>query len=73
MHNTFMKTLSLSALAIATLVIGTSLGVAYAQPRRATTSMAPADILRVANISDAQISPNGEWVVYTVSSVARED
>lgn len=73
MHNTFIKTLSLSAMAIATLVIGTSRGVAYAQPRRATTSMAPAGILRVANISDAQISPNGEWVVYTVSSVAGED
>ena len=33
------------------------------QPMRA------ADILRVANVTDAQISPNGQWVVYTVSSV----
>src|SRR5882762_3411206 len=31
--------------------------------------MAPADILRIANVSDAQISPNGEWVVYTVSTI----
>ncbi|HKV36418.1 MAG TPA: S9 family peptidase [Pyrinomonadaceae bacterium] len=31
--------------------------------------MAPADILRVANVSDAQMSPNGQWIVYTVSSV----
>ena len=31
--------------------------------------MRAADILRVANVSDAQISPNGQWVVYTVSSV----
>ncbi|HSB27928.1 MAG TPA: S9 family peptidase [Pyrinomonadaceae bacterium] len=38
-----------------------------AQPRR---PMAPADILRIAAVSDAQISPNGLWVVYTVSSVA---
>lgn len=35
-----------------------------AQPRRL---MQPADILRVATVSDAQISPNGQWVVYTVS------
>ena len=38
--------------------------VVQAQPRR---PMAPADILRIANVSDAQISPNGDWVVYTVS------
>jgi dipeptidyl aminopeptidase/acylaminoacyl peptidase len=31
--------------------------------------MTPADILRVATVSDAQISPNGAWVVYTVSTV----
>lgn len=30
--------------------------------------MSPADILRIANVSDAQISPNGQWVVYTVST-----
>jgi len=30
--------------------------------------MAPADILRIANVSDAQISPNGDWIVYTVST-----
>jgi len=35
------------------------------QPRR---PMAPADILRIANVGDAQISPNGDWVVYTVST-----
>ena len=37
-----------------------------AQPRRAMT---PQDILRVANVTDAQISPNGQWMVYTVSTV----
>lgn len=31
--------------------------------------MRPADVVRVANVTDAQISPNGQWVVYTVSSV----
>jgi dipeptidyl aminopeptidase/acylaminoacyl peptidase len=29
--------------------------------------MSPADILRFANVSDPQIAPNGEWVVYSVS------
>jgi dipeptidyl aminopeptidase/acylaminoacyl peptidase len=32
--------------------------------------MTPQDILRVATVSDAQISPNGSWVVYTVSMTA---
>ncbi|MBC7911156.1 MAG: PD40 domain-containing protein, partial [Pyrinomonadaceae bacterium] len=32
-------------------------------------AMTPADILRVANVGDAQISPDGNWVVYTVSTV----
>ena len=35
----------------------------HAQPRR---PMTPADILRIATVGDPQISPNGEWVVYTV-------
>src|ERR1051325_1268514 len=36
-----------------------------AQPRALTS----ADILRVATVSDAQISPNGEWVVYSVGTI----
>jgi dipeptidyl aminopeptidase/acylaminoacyl peptidase len=36
-----------------------------AQSRR---PMAPADILRLANVNDAQISPNAEWIVYAVST-----
>ena len=40
-----------------------SLG-ASAQTRR---GMTPADILRIAAVSDSQISPNGEWIVYAVS------
>jgi dipeptidyl aminopeptidase/acylaminoacyl peptidase len=31
--------------------------------------MAPGDILRLANVSDAQISPNGEWIVYSLATV----
>jgi len=34
--------------------------------------MKAADILRVANVSDAQISPNGQWVVYAVSSIEED-
>ena len=40
-----------------------------AQQRRAIT---PSDILRLANVTDAQISPNGQWVVYTVSAVEED-
>jgi dipeptidyl aminopeptidase/acylaminoacyl peptidase len=40
--------------------------ILQAQPRR---GMTPADIQRVATVSDAQISPNGSWVVYTVTTV----
>ncbi len=40
--------------------------VAVAQTRRVMTA---ADTLRVAGVGDAQISPDGEWVVYTVSTV----
>ena len=40
-----------------------------AQNRRA---MAPADILRVDSVSDAQISPNAQLVAYTVSSIETE-
>ena len=46
------------------LMLGAAVNVT-AQTRR---PMAPADILRIANASDAQISPNGEWIVYTVST-----
>ena len=66
MRKTFAKALSLIATA---LLVATSLSAARAQPRRTTASMTPADILRVANVSDAQISPNGQWVVYTVSTI----
>ena len=43
------------------------MGVSHGQPRR---PMTPADILRVAAVSDVEISPNGSWVVYTLSTVA---
>ncbi|HEU4832764.1 MAG TPA: S9 family peptidase [Pyrinomonadaceae bacterium] len=34
--------------------------------------MRPADVVKIANVTDAQISPNGQWVVYTVSTVDEE-
>lgn len=61
-----MNTLSIIA---GTMIAMASLSAALAQPRR-PASMAPGDILRVANVGDPQISPNGQWVVYTVSTVA---
>src|SRR5713101_6080377 len=41
----------------------------HAQPSRRV--MAAADILRIANVADPQISPDGERVVYTVTTVDR--
>jgi dipeptidyl aminopeptidase/acylaminoacyl peptidase len=56
------RTLSASA----TLMLFLSLlGTSSAQPRR---PMTPADILRLAAVADAQISPNADWTVYTVSA-----
>lgn len=42
---------------------------APAQTRR---PMSPVDILRVANVADAQLSPNGESIVYTLSTIEGE-
>lgn len=36
------------------------------QPAR--RALTPQDILRFANVADPQISPNGDWVVYTVTT-----
>ena len=64
MMNRIPKAL-VSALLFSALSVPLSSSV-QAQPRR---PMAPADILRIANVSDAQISPNGDWIVYTVSTI----
>ena len=42
---------------------------AWSQQRRAIT---PSDTMRVVNVTDAQMSPNGQWIVYTVSSVEED-
>jgi dipeptidyl aminopeptidase/acylaminoacyl peptidase len=67
MQKSLMKVFLIIAAAI---FVTTSAAVADSQPRRL---MAPGDILRVANVSDPQISPNGEWVVYTVSAVEGDE
>ncbi|MEP6819134.1 MAG: S9 family peptidase, partial [bacterium] len=54
------------------LLVGTFFSAAPAQPRR-PAGMSPADILHIAGVSDAQISPNGQWVVYTVSTVEGDE
>jgi dipeptidyl aminopeptidase/acylaminoacyl peptidase len=52
---------------LAVLVVLFYIALIHAQQRRVMT---PPDILRVATVSDVQISPNGAWVVYTVSTTA---
>jgi dipeptidyl aminopeptidase/acylaminoacyl peptidase len=59
-----MNRLNTSAALLCCLLLAASNGVS--QTRRLMT---PADTLRVAGVSDAQISPDGEWVVYTVSTI----
>ena len=60
----FVGSLRLCVKLLLALVFLTS--TCLAQPRLA---MRAADIVKVANVTDAQMSPNGQWVVYTVSSV----
>lgn len=60
-----MNKLTVSIL-VGLLSVLLSVSSVAAQQRRA---MAPTDILRVENVSDAQIAPNSQWVVYTVSWV----
>src|SRR5258705_4427694 len=57
--------LSICNITRAVLCISCLVAAVFAQPRR---PMAPADIVRVATVSDAQISPNGQWVVYTLTT-----
>jgi dipeptidyl aminopeptidase/acylaminoacyl peptidase len=52
------------------LLVVTSCSGALAQFSEPTTSMSPADVLRIANVNDPQISPNRQWIVYTVGTIA---
>src|SRR5437870_6232800 len=49
------------ALALTLILFGTA-------PAQARRPIMPADILRIASLSEAEVSPDGEWVAYTVSS-----
>src|SRR5882762_1514909 len=71
MRCTPLKRNSFIAAAFA-LLVATWLPAVQAQPRR-PAPMSPADILRVANVGEAQFSPNGQWVVYTVSTIEDSD
>jgi len=53
----------------ALLFVATLFSLCASVRPQARRPMTPADILRIANVSDAQISPNGEWVVYVVSTI----
>ncbi|HCX28931.1 MAG TPA: hypothetical protein DHU55_04045 [Blastocatellia bacterium] len=66
MRKTPMRGLAIIAAAMIVAALPGELVASSAQSR---VPMAPADILRVVNVSDAQISPNGQWVVYSVSRV----
>jgi dipeptidyl aminopeptidase/acylaminoacyl peptidase len=61
-----MSTKDGKSASIAAILLLAWLSTLSAQPRRA---LAPVDILRVANVNDAQISPDGQWIVYTVSTI----
>jgi dipeptidyl aminopeptidase/acylaminoacyl peptidase len=67
-----MKLKSFSFVAT-TLIVAATLYVSQGQPRGTSAAMTPGEIVRVANVSDAQISPNGKWVVYTVTTAAGDD
>jgi dipeptidyl aminopeptidase/acylaminoacyl peptidase len=56
-----LRELLILTITLACIFDSTSLG----QTRK---PMVPSDILRIAAVSDAQISPNGQWIIYTVSS-----
>ena len=57
--------MKLSRILLPVLLMCCAASVGLTQGRR---PLQPADILRVASVSDAQISPNGQWVVYSVAT-----
>lgn len=61
--------LAKTLLLVATVMVAVTSGVAVGQ-HRTMAPMTAADMLRVAGVSDAQLSPNGQWVVYTVSTIS---
>ena len=64
-----IRTVLVSIVVLSAVLASLLPAMVQAQPHR---PMSPADILRVATVSDPQISPNGDWVVYTVSTTEGE-
>ena len=60
-----MRSATTSKLALVALIAALCYVTSSAQSQR---GMTPADTLRVAAVGDPQISPDGAWVVYTVST-----
>jgi dipeptidyl aminopeptidase/acylaminoacyl peptidase len=60
-----MRSTKTSKLALVALLASSCCAASSAQSPR---GMTPADTLRVAAVGDPQISPDGAWVVYTVST-----
>ena len=52
----------------ATLVVVTLGQTLFAQAPAAGRRFAPGDVYRIRNVSDPQLSPDGNWAAYTVSS-----
>ncbi|HEY9284096.1 MAG TPA: hypothetical protein VIP46_11640, partial [Pyrinomonadaceae bacterium] len=60
-----MRSATTSKLALAALLVSCC---CVASPAQSQRGMAPADTLRVASVGDPQVSPDGGWIVYTVST-----
>ena len=56
---------------ISTLLLLGFLVIAFGitTPSQSLRLPGPSDILRIANVNECQVSPNGQWLVYSVSTV----
>jgi dipeptidyl aminopeptidase/acylaminoacyl peptidase len=64
------RNLSFAHLVLLVYLTAASTGAQPQQPQpQQQRGMTPADTLRIANVGDPQISPDGGWVVYTLSSI----
>jgi dipeptidyl aminopeptidase/acylaminoacyl peptidase len=70
--NATSKLYSFAALRLRGILLLVVLSVTCSVSAQSRRPLTPADILRTSNVSDAQISPSAEWVVYTVSTIEGE-
>ena len=54
---------------IAFFLLLTSATICYSQTANSNRTLTPSDIYRLQSLSDPQISPDGKWVAYTLTSV----